>query len=67
MQSSNSTSKYLLKRNENIHPHEDPYTNVRGSFTHNYLKTGNNPTVYTQMNGFKIVYPYNESIYTTQH
>jgi len=37
----NSTSRYLLKRNENICPHKNIYTNVHSSIVHNSYSRNN--------------------------
>ena len=34
----NSSSRYILKRNETICPHKNMYTNVYNSITHNIQK-----------------------------
>ena len=50
----NSISRYLLKRNENIYPHKNIYTNVYSIIVHNSY-SGNNTDVHQLMSDNKNV------------
>ena len=63
--SSNSTLRYIHKKNENIHPHKNLYTNVHKSTIHNSQKVQTTQmAINWWMDKQKMVYLYNGILFS---